>query len=282
MIEFLVNFGRSLGLETLCDETGNVLIRKPATSGMEDRKTLVLQSHMDMVCEKNADVQFDFQKDAIQTYVDGEWMKARGTTLGADDGIGVAMEMAVLESTDIVHGPIECLFTRDEETGLTGAEGMKAGFMQGDMLVNLDSEDEGEIFVSCAGGCRTFIQLPYQLEPLPEGMFTFSLKINGLNGGHSGDDIDKKRANANKLLARFLYVAQKKFDLRLVDIQAGGLHNAIPRDGMFVKNLYEDLSACFEDGSSPFEKGISWAVPDTEYALLSPHDYKLALEEKFR
>ena len=262
MIEFLMNFGRSLGLETLCDETGNVLIRKPATSGMEERKTLVLQSHMDMVCEKNADVQFDFQKDAIQTYVDGEWMKARGTTLGADDGIGVAMEMAVLESTDIVHGPIECLFTRDEETGLTGAEGMKAGFMQGDMLVNLDSEDEGEIFVSCAGGCRTFIQLPYQLEPLPEGMFTFSLKINGLNGGHSGDDIDKKRANANKLLARFLYVAQKKFDLRLVDIQAGGLHNAIPREAGWV---------CAGPMSSKEQIRVEWnlfgAAVEEEYSV---------------
>ena len=262
MIEFLMNFGRSLGLETLCDETGNVLIRKPATSGMEDRKTLVLQSHMDMVCEKNADVQFDFQKDAIQTYVDGEWMKARGTTLGADDGIGVAMEMAVLESTDIVHGPIECLFTRDEETGLTGAEGMKAGFMQGDMLVNLDSEDEGEIFVSCAGGCRTFIQLPYQLEQLPEGMFTFSLKIKGLNGGHSGDDIDKKRANANKLLARFLYIAQKKFDLRLVDIQAGGLHNAIPREAGCV---------CSVPMSSKEQIRVEWnlfsAAVEEEYSV---------------
>ena len=148
MIEFLMDFGKSLGLETLCDKAGNVLIRKPATPGMENRKTLVLQSHMDMVCEKNADVDFDFQKDAIQTYVDGEWMKARGTTLGADDGIGVAMEMAVLQSTDIKHGPLECLFTRDEEMGLTGAEGLEAGFMKGNLLVNLDSEDEGEIFVS--------------------------------------------------------------------------------------------------------------------------------------
>ena len=175
MIEFLVNFGKGLGLETLCDEVGNVLIRKPATPGMENRKTLVLQSHRDMVCEKNNGVDFDFQKDAIQTYVDGEWMKAKGTTLGADDGIGVAMEMAVLQSTDIEHGPLECLFTRDEETGLTGAEGMKSGFMQGDMLVNLDSEDEGEMFVSCAGGCRTAIQMPFEFEPMPQGFFCFSL-----------------------------------------------------------------------------------------------------------
>lgn len=230
MIEFLLNFGKQLGLESMRDETGNVIIRKPATPGMENRKTLVLQSHMDMVCEKNAHTQFDFQKDAIQTYVEGEWMHARGTTLGADDGIGVAMEMALLQSTDIEHGPLECVFTRDEETGLTGAFGMKPGFMSGSMLVNLDSEDEGEIFVSCAGGCRTLAQLPYTPKPLPEGYFTFSLHIKGLCGGHSGDDINKKRANANKLLARFLYLSMKKYDLRLADIQAGGLHNAIPRE----------------------------------------------------
>ena len=230
MIDFLLDFGRRLNLDTRRDETGNVIIRKPATPGMEDRQTIVLQSHMDMVCEKNKDVSFDFTRDAIQTYVDGEWMKAKGTTLGADDGIGVAMEMALLQSTDIKHGPLECVFTRDEETGLTGAEGMQSDFMTGRLLVNLDSEDEGELFVSCAGGCRTFAQLAYEEEALPAGFFTFSLSIKGLTGGHSGDDIEKKRANANKLLARFLYLSQKKYDLRLVDIQAGGLHNAIPRE----------------------------------------------------
>lgn len=230
MIDFLLDFGKKLNLETRRDDAGNVIICKPATPGMEDRQTIVLQSHMDMVCEKNKDVDFDFTKDAIQTYVDGEWMKAKGTTLGADDGIGVAMEMALLESTDIKHGPLECVFTRDEETGLTGAEGMQSDFMSGRLLINLDSEDVGEIFVSCAGGCRTFAQFDYEEEAMPEGFFTFSLAIKGLTGGHSGDDIDKKRANANKLLARFLYLSQQKYDLRLVDIQAGGLHNAIPRE----------------------------------------------------
>jgi len=230
MIEFLLDFGKKLGLDTRRDEAGNVIIRKPATPGMEDRQTIVLQSHMDMVCEKNRDLEFDFTKDAIQTYIDGEWMKAKGTTLGADDGIGVAMEMAILEANDIEHGPIECVFTRDEETGLTGAEGMQSDFMSGRLLVNLDSEDEGEIFVSCAGGCRTLAQFDYEEEPLPAGFFAFSLSIKGLTGGHSGDDIEKKRANANKLLARFLYVSQQKYDLRLIDIQAGGLHNAIPRE----------------------------------------------------
>ena len=230
MIDFLLQFGQKLGLDTRRDDVGNVIIRKPATPGMENRQTIVLQSHMDMVCEKNRDIEFDFSKDAIQTYIDGDWMKARGTTLGADDGIGVAMEMALLEATDIEHGPLECVFTRDEETGLTGAEGMKSDFMTGRLLVNLDSEDEGEIFVSCAGGCRTTAQFAYKEMPLPAGFFTFSLAVKGLTGGHSGDDIDKKRANANKLLARFLYLSQQKYDLRLIDIQAGGLHNAIPRE----------------------------------------------------
>lgn len=230
MIAFLMEFGKNLGLETDCDSVGNVIIRKPATPGMENRRILILQSHMDMVCEKNNDVEFDFNKDAIQTYVDGEWLKAKGTTLGADDGIGVAMQMAILESKDIEHGPLECVFTRDEETGLTGAFGMGNDFMKGRLMVNLDSEDEGQIFVSCAGGCRTLVEMPYQLESLPQNFFTFSLCIKGLMGGHSGDDIIKSRANANKLLARFLYLSQKKYDLRLVDIQAGGLHNAIPRE----------------------------------------------------
>ncbi len=232
MIEFLLAYGKGLGLDAHCDEAGNVIIRKPATSGMEGKKTVILQSHMDMVCEKNSDIDFDFEKDAIQTLIDGEWMKARGTTLGADDGIGVAMEMAILAADDVEHGPLECVFTTDEETGLTGAEGMKAGFMSGDFLINLDSEDEGEIFVSCAGGCNTTATFHYTEEPTPQGMFSLRLQIKGLEGGHSGDDIDKKRANANKLLARFLYMAMKKHGIRLADIQAGGLHNAIPREAM--------------------------------------------------
>ncbi len=234
MIEFLQEYGKKLGLETLTDECGNVLIRKPATPGMENRKTVILQSHMDMVCEKNRDVDFDFTKDAIQTVVDGEWLRAKGTTLGADDGIGVAMQMAVLAADDIEHGPIECVFTRDEETGLTGALEMKPGFMTGEMLLNLDSEDEGRIYVSCAGGVGTTAVFRFTPEQAPEDYFFFELKINGLTGGHSGDDIDKKRANANKLLARFLYQSMKKYDLRLCDIQAGGLHNAIPREAAAV------------------------------------------------
>ncbi|MBQ6063831.1 MAG: aminoacyl-histidine dipeptidase [Prevotella sp.] len=234
MIEYLKSFGESHGLETVVDETGNVVIRKPATPGYEDKDTIILQSHMDMVCEKLVDVDFDFYKDAIQTYIDGEWLRAKGTTLGADDGIGCAIELAILDSDDIEHGPLECVFTRDEETGLTGAEGMKSGFMKGDMLINLDSEDEGQIFVSCAGGRNTTATFRFQREEAPEGWFFVKASLKGLVGGHSGDDINKKRANALKVLARFLYQTQERYGLRLVSFNAGKLHNAIPRDGVAI------------------------------------------------
>ena len=241
MIEYLRQFGENHHLETSIDETGNVIIRKPATPGFENRKTVILQSHMDMVCEKLVDIDFDFDKDAIQTYVDGEWMKAKGTTLGADDGIGCAIELAILDSDDIEHGPLECVFTRDEETGLTGAEGMKAGFMTGDMLINLDSEDEGQIFVSCAGGRNTTARFHFEKEDAPEGLFFMRGSLKGLVGGHSGDDINKKRANALKVLARFLYKVQEKYGLRLASFNAGKLHNAIPRDGVIVFGVDNDV-----------------------------------------
>lgn len=277
IIAFLKAFGESLGLPVKVDETGNVCISKPATPGHEHRKTVILQSHMDMVCEKNKDVDFDFSKDAIQTYVDGEWMRAKGTTLGADDGIGVAMEMAILKSNDIEHGPIECVFTRDEETGLTGAFGMKGDFMHGDYLINLDSEDEGQIFVSCAGGVRTTATYPFHTTPMPDGYYTFLLTVKGLNGGHSGDDINKKRANANKLLVRFLVNVMNKFDLRLADIQSGGLHNAIPREGHAVcaipadkksallKELETYLAAVKEEFAAT-EKDLQITITDHEAA----------------
>ena len=235
MIEYLKGWGESHGLETKVDETGNVIIRKPASKGYEDRKTVILQSHMDMVCDKLVDVEFDFDKDAIQTYVDGEWLRAKGTTLGADDGIGCAIELAILEADDIEHGPLECVFTRDEETGLTGAEGMKAGFMTGDYLINLDSEDEGEIFVSCAGGRNTTAKFSFKREEAPAGSFFLQAQLKGLTGGHSGDDINKKRANAIKLLGRFLFQTMNRYEgVRLAQFHSGKLHNAIPRDGMFV------------------------------------------------
>ena len=233
MIDYLRKWGESHNLDTQVDKTGNVIIRKPATPGYEDRKTVILQSHMDMVCDKLVDVDFDFDNDAIQTYIDGEWLTAKGTTLGADDGIGCAMELALLDSNDIEHGPIECVFTRDEETQLTGASGMDGGFMTGDMLINLDSEDEGQIFVSCAGGRSTFAQFDFTREDAPEDYFFIEGAIKGLQGGHSGDDIDKKRANAIKILARFLYLEMEKMPIRLAQFNSGKMHNAIPRDGKF-------------------------------------------------
>ena len=242
MIEYLKNWGESRGLETKVDETGNVIIRKAATKGMENRKTVILQSHMDMVCDKLVDVEFDFDKDAIKTYVDGEWLTAEGTTLGADDGIGCAIELAILASEDIEHGPIECVFTRDEETGLSGAEGMKAGFMTGDYLINLDSEDEGEIFVSCAGGRNTQAKFTFQRKAAPAGSFFLKGSLKGLVGGHSGDDINKMRANAIKLLGRFLFQTMKRYDdISLAQFHSGKLHNAIPRDGYFVIAVPNDL-----------------------------------------
>ena len=240
MIDYLLEFGKQHGLPTKVDETGNVLISKPATPGYENRPTVVLQSHMDMVCDKLVDVEIDFMNDPIQTYVDGEWLKAKGTTLGADDGIGVAMELAILESDDIEHGPIECLFTRDEETGLTGAFGLQAGFMTGDMLINLDSEDEGQIFVSCAGGITTHADFHFTREEAPAGQFFLKASLKGLNGGHSGDDINKKRANAIKILSRFLYTMNEKYGIRLAQFNSGKMHNAIPRDGIVVFSVDED------------------------------------------
>ena len=234
MIAYLKEWGESHGLVTNVDETGNVIIRKPATKGMENRKTVILQSHMDMVCDKLVDYEIDFDKDHIKTYIDGEWLTAEGTTLGADDGIGCAMELALLESNDIEHGPIECVFTRDEETGLSGAEGMKAGFMTGDYLINLDSEDEGEIFVSCAGGRNTSAKFTFRRVEAPAGSFFLRGQLKGLVGGHSGDDINKKRANAIKVLTRFVYKEMSKFDVRVANFNAGKLHNAIPRDGIVV------------------------------------------------
>lgn len=234
MIEYLLDFAKRHDLTSRTDNFGNVLISAPASAGMEDRPTVVLQAHMDMVCEKLKDLEFDFFKDAIQTYTDGEWLRAKGTTLGADDGIGIAMAMAVITDKDTAHGPIECLFTRDEETGLSGAFQLEEGFITGKYLINLDSEDEGEIFIGCAGGAGTTATLDYTPIAVPNGYFPIKINIDGLTGGHSGDDINKGRANANKLLARFLYTSMNKYDMYLSNISGGNLHNAIPRDAQAV------------------------------------------------
>lgn len=227
---FLQDFGKSLGLETIADEVGNVLIKKPASPGYEDRKTIILQGHMDMVCDKRKDVEHDFSKDAIKLVVDGEWLRADGTTLGADNGIGVAAGMALLADDTLKHGPVNCLFTIDEETGLTGAEALDAKLLQGDILINLDSEDEGEIFIGCAGGVCNYADFSYICEPIAGNLFFMKAEVLRLTGGHSGDDINKGRANANKLLARFLCRVAEKYEFYLCDIDGGSLHNAIPRD----------------------------------------------------
>ncbi len=234
IIAYLKKFGEENKLETLVDEVGNVLIRKPATKGYEHCKTVVLQSHIDMVCEKNNDVEHDFLNDPIETVVDGEWLRAKGTTLGADNGIGIATELAVLAADDIEHGPIECLFTVDEETGLTGAFALKSGFMRGEILLNLDSEDEGELFIGCAGGVRTSAMMYYKPVAVPNDYFFFKVGVEKLTGGHSGDDINKGRANANKVLNRFLYQTADKYDMYLCSIEGGNLHNAIPREAYAV------------------------------------------------
>ncbi len=238
MSEWLEKTGLAMGLETRRDKIGNVYMYKPATPGKENVTPVIFQGHMDMVCEKNGDVDFDFEKDAIQPYVDGEWLKAKGTTLGADDGIGIAMALAIMEDKTLEHGPLECLFTVDEETGLTGAKMLEPGILKGKMLINLDSEDEGQFFIGCAGGKDTTATLECEYDNIDdlakeqEGGYEFCrITVNGLIGGHSGDDINKGRGNAVKLLTRVLWNAYCDYDIRIADIQAGNLHNAIAREG---------------------------------------------------
>ncbi|GAB4301232.1 MAG: aminoacyl-histidine dipeptidase [Marinilabiliales bacterium] len=262
IIEYLLEFGKKHNLETKRDKIGNVLIKKPATKGYENRKTVILQSHMDMVCEKNSDVDFNFETDAIQAYVDGEWVKARGTTLGADDGIGIAAQLAILTSGDIEHGPIECLFTVDEETGLTGAFALEPDFFSGSILLNLDSEDEGEIFIGCAGGIDTIAKFNYRKDPVPDNYKIAAIDISGLPGGHSGDDIHKEHGNSNKILNRFLWHGQNNYGLRLSIFDGGNLRNAIPREAKaifavpeikyndfvkFTNKLIEDIKFEYEE-----------------------------------
>ena len=286
IIAYLKEFGESRGLETLVDETGNVLIRKNATPGYEDRDTIILQSHMDMVCEKLPECNIDFDNDPIETYIDGEWLRAKGTTLGADDGIGIAMELALLDSNDIEHGPIECVFTRDEETGLTGAEGLKAGFMTGKMLINLDSEDEGQIFVSCAGGKRTQAIFRPKYQDETEGLFFLKIGVKQLTGGHSGDDINKKRANSVKLLSRFIYLMSEKGKVLLGNLNAGGLHNAIPRDGEMIIAVpaaeKENVRAAFNVFASEVEEEYHGTEPNIKMYMESAEAEKVICEEDSR
>ncbi len=228
--QFLLAFASKNGLKAKTDEAGNVLISKPAAPGYEHRPVVVLQSHMDMVCEKNSGRPFNFDTDAIIPVIDGEWVKADGTTLGADNGIGIAAQMAVLADPGLEHGPVECLITVDEETGLSGAFALRPGFFTGKILINLDSEDEGQLFIGCAGGIDTTGELHVEKEQTPGNSFAMKIMVRGLFGGHSGDDIHKGRGNANKILARFLSRAIRQFGVRIADLNGGNLRNAIARE----------------------------------------------------
>jgi len=232
VIAFMMNFGKNLDLETIKDQVGNVIIKKPATKGMENRKTVVLQSHLDMVHQKNNDTVFDFYTQGIQMYVDGDWVRAKGTTLGADNGIGVATIMALLESTDIPHPAIEALFTIDEETGMTGAMGLQGGILEGEILLNLDTEKDDEIDIGCAGGVDVTAERSYNLEKITNNSLGYIIKVKGLNGGHSGMDIHKGLGNANKIMNRLLFYGFEKFGLRIAEINGGSLRNAIPRESV--------------------------------------------------
>ncbi len=282
--EFMVKFGKSLGLETEKDAVGNVVIRKPATPGMENRKGIVMQCHLDMVPQKNGDTKHDFEKDPIDAWIDGEWVKARGTTLGADNGMGVAAAMSVLASRDLIHGPVEALFTCDEETGMTGAFGLKAGWLKGDILLNMDSEDEGELYVGCAGGVNCNIEFEYDEMVVPKGYSPYKLTVKGLKGGHSGLDINLGRGNANKLLVRFLKYATREMDVRLAEINGGGMRNAIPREAYAVvvvpaEAVNEFLTAVAKY-ESVYKAELSVTEPNLSFAAEETAKPKSLIDER--
>ncbi len=246
VIQFMKDFGNSLGLETFEDDIRNVIIRKPATKGMENRKPIVMQGHLDMVHQKNNDTNFDFDKQGIDMYVDADWVRAKGTTLGADNGLGVAAIMAILESTDLAHPAIEALFTIDEETGMTGALNLKGGILQGEILLNLDTEEDDEIDIGCAGGIDVTAKRNYNQEETPEGSVGYTITVKGLNGGHSGMDIHKGLGNANKIMNRLLFDSFENFGLQISEINGGSLRNAIPRESIakvIVAEMYNDVFA---------------------------------------
>jgi dipeptidase D len=268
IVEYMKEFGKKHKLETIVDKVGNVIIRKPATKGMENRKGVIFQTHLDMVPQKNSDKKHDFEKDPIETIVDGEWVKANGTTLGSDNGIGVAAVMSVLSSDNIVHGPVEALFTIDEETGMTGVFGLEAGLLRGDILMNLDSEDEGELYVGCAGGINVSAARNYSEEPSPKGMTAYKIYVKGLKGGHSGVDIAMGRANSNKLMFRFLMQAEADFGIRIAEASGGDLRNAIPRESNSIILVPEIKSSEFEAFVKGYDKMYKAEFADTEPDLL--------------
>jgi dipeptidase D len=251
LAEYLLAYAKGKGLEAEKDATGNVVVRVPATSGREGSPTVVLQGHMDMVGEKNSDVQHDFSKDPIQLEFQGEWLKAKGTTLGSDNGIGLAAALSIVDSVDVVHGPLELLFTVDEEVGLTGAGKLKAGFVKGSMMMNLDSEELGAVYIGCSGGGDTTLKYPAEFNDAPVGTKGFVLKVTGLRGGHSGIDIHEQRGNAIKILARCLWKASRTQPMHLTGLKGGNKRNAIPREAeaelMVLETAVDDLSAVIGD-----------------------------------
>lgn len=263
--KFMLEWAKENHIEAFMDEAGNIIMRKGATPGMENRKGVILQGHLDMVPQKNEDTVHDFQNDPIQTYIDGEWVRAKGTTLGADNGMGVAAGMAILTSTDIPHGPVEVLITATEETGMDGANGLKPGLLNGDILLNLDSETEGELYVGCAGGIDFSASFQYKEEAVPAGMVAFRLAIKGLKGGHSGMDINLGRGNSNKLLFRFLKTYAKELGLRIANILGGSLRNAIPRESFATVVLpaenAEKLQAAVKEAEAIFQAELSAKEP---------------------
>jgi dipeptidase D len=264
VIAYMKKFGEGLRLETIVDEVGNVIIKKPATPGMENRKTVVMQGHLDMVPQKNSDKKFDFGKDPIETLIDGDWVTADGTTLGADNGIGVAAAMAVLESKELVHGPVEALFTIDEETGMTGAFGLKPGLLSADILLNMDSEDEGELYVGCAGGIDVSATKKYTPEATPSDHVAYQVHVKGLKGGHSGMDIPLGRANSNKVLFRFLMQAEWDLKIRLASAEGGDLRNAIPRESLAVVTVPAVSAGAFEKMVTDYQSIYRLEFKETE------------------
>jgi dipeptidase D len=284
IIAYLKTFSEKYKLESKEDAAGNVLICKPPTSGYENRKMIILQAHMDMVCEKNSDTVFNFDTDPIQTYIDGDWIKAKGTTLGADNGIGMSMMLAILASDNLKHPALECLFTVDEETGLTGAFALDNKLLKGEILINLDSEDDGQIFVGCAGGIDSTAVLPYQSEKSMEGYFAFSVTVKGLTGGHSGDDIDKGRGNANKILNRFLWNVNKITDLRIHTMDGGNLRNAIPREATATLSVphsqKENMRVMLNHYIVEIEKELAETEPNMQILLESEKLPEMVIDKK--
>lgn len=272
IIAYLLDFAKKHKLEAKKDKVGNVLIRKPATKGMEKKKTIVLQSHTDMVCEKNSDVDFNFETDPIEPYVEGDWVKAQGTTLGADDGIGVATQLAILASDSVEHGELECLFTADEETGMTGAFGLKPNFFKGKTLINLDSEDEGELFIGCAGGMDTRATFDYRKGKVPRNSTAFRIFVKGLQGGHSGDEIDKGLGNSVKILARLLWHLDNDITFRLAWFEAGNLRNAIAREGVAEITMRRKHRKAFLKFFEQFSQTIKQELAQTEPKLELSHE----------